>query len=130
MKTTAVNPFYGRPTTPRSSCRPPVTARRDIEKVVIGNATLYRADCFELVPWEDTCGENPVPCPRPLEQVRYICDATPAESILDPFLGSGTTGVAAVLAGKRFVGIEQDPLYFDYACRRIERACERSPRLA
>ena len=76
----------------------------------------------ELVPWERTCGENPVPCPRPLEQVRWICDSTPAESIVDPFLGSGTTGVAAILAGKRFTGIERDPLYFDYACRRIELA--------
>jgi DNA modification methylase len=57
-----------------------------------------------------------------LEQVRYICDSIRANSILDPFLGSGTTGVAAVLAGKRFVGIEQDPAYFKYACQRIERA--------
>jgi len=37
-------------------------------------------------------------------------------------MGSGTTGVAAVLAGKQFVGIEQDPVYFTYACRRIEKA--------
>lgn len=76
----------------------------------------------ELMPWDDACGENPVPCPRPLEQVRYICDSIQAQTILDPFLGSGTTGVAAILAGKQFVGIEQDPVYFEYACRRIERA--------
>ena len=37
-------------------------------------------------------------------------------------MGSGTTGVAAIRAGKRFVGIEQDPVYFDYACERIRRA--------
>lgn len=37
-------------------------------------------------------------------------------------MGSGTTGVAAVLAGKRFVGIERDPVCFEYACRRIEAA--------
>ena len=76
----------------------------------------------DLRPWDGYAGGNPVPCPRPLEQVRYICDSIRAESILDPFLGSGTTGVAAVLAGKRFVGIERDPVYFEYACRRIERA--------
>jgi len=40
----------------------------------------------------------------------------------DPFMGSGTTGVAAIMAGKRFIGIEQDEVYFDYACKRIERA--------
>lgn len=67
-------------------------------------------------------GDNPVPCPRPLEQVRYFCEGVRADSILDPFMGSGTTGVAAVLAGKRFIGIERDPVYFEYACKRIERA--------
>lgn len=82
----------------------------------------------ELGPWQETLSGNPVPCPRPLEQVRYFCDSVRATSILDPFLGSGTTGVAALLAGKRFIGIEQDPVYFAYACRRIERAwrdCQR-----
>lgn len=42
--------------------------------------------------------------------------------ILDPFMGSGTTGVAAVRAGRRFIGIEIDPDHFDIACERIERA--------
>lgn len=64
---------------------------------------------------------SPVPCPRPLEQVLYFCESVRARSVLDPFLGSGTTGVAALLAGKTFVGVEQDKVYFDYACRRIER---------
>lgn len=49
-------------------------------------------------------------------------------SVLDPFMGSGTTGVACVQAGVRFVGIERDPAYFDIACRRIEEAY-RQPRL-
>jgi tRNA G10 N-methylase Trm11 len=76
----------------------------------------------DLRPYDGYKGENPVPCPRPLEQVRYFCDAIQAESILDPFMGSGTTGVAAILAGKRFIGIEQDPVYFEYACHRIQIA--------
>ncbi|MDX1968853.1 MAG: site-specific DNA-methyltransferase [Planctomycetaceae bacterium] len=76
----------------------------------------------EMPPWTDTQRGNPVPCPRPLSQVRFICDSVRGNALLDPFLGSGTTGVAALLAGKRFVGIEQDPIYFDYACRRIETA--------
>ena len=78
----------------------------------------------DLTPWDGYRGGNPVPCPRPLEQVRYFCDSIPAETILDPFMGSGTTGVAAVLAGKRFIGVEQDPVYFEYACRRVEKASE------
>ncbi|HEY1684369.1 MAG TPA: site-specific DNA-methyltransferase [Tepidisphaeraceae bacterium] len=75
----------------------------------------------DLQPWDGYTGGNPVPCPRPLVQVRYFCDAIRADSILDPFMGSGTTGVAAVLTGKRFVGIERDPVYFRYACQRIEK---------
>lgn len=76
----------------------------------------------DLRPWDAACGDNPVPCPRPIEQVEYICNSIRAQSILDPFMGSGTTGEAAIRAGKRFVGIEQDPVYFAYACKRIEAA--------
>lgn len=42
------------------------------------------------------------------------------DSILDPFMGTGTTGVAAVRLGRAFVGIEREPRYFDIACKRIE----------
>jgi len=42
--------------------------------------------------------------------------------VLDPFMGSGTTGVAAVNAGRQFIGIEREPKYFDIACRRVEYA--------
>lgn len=45
-----------------------------------------------------------------------------AQTILDPFMGSGTTGVAAMQMGKRFIGIEREEKYFDVACKRIEDA--------
>ena len=51
-----------------------------------------------------------------------------AETILDPFMGSGTTGVACANLGRKFIGIEIEPKYFDIACRRIEEAY-RQPRL-
>ena len=44
------------------------------------------------------------------------------QTILDPFMGSGTTGVACVKLGRKFIGIELDERYFDIACRRIEEA--------
>ena len=50
------------------------------------------------------------------------------QTILDPFMGSGTTGVACVNLGRKFIGIEIEPKYFDIACRRIEEAY-RQPRL-
>jgi site-specific DNA-methyltransferase (adenine-specific)/modification methylase len=54
--------------------------------------------------------------------LRQIGDAA---LILDPFMGSGTTGVAAVKLGRRFIGIEIEPKYFDIACRRISDALAR-----
>lgn len=52
----------------------------------------------------------------------------PREVVLDPFMGSGTTGVACARLGRRFIGIEREGTYFDAACRRIEEAY-RQPRL-
>ncbi len=53
----------------------------------------------------------------------WVADFTDnGETILDPFMGSGTTGVAAVQMGRDFIGIEREPKYFDIACRRIEEA--------
>lgn len=45
-----------------------------------------------------------------------------AQTILDPFMGSGTTGVAAVQMGRDFIGVEREPKYFDIACKRISDA--------
>jgi site-specific DNA-methyltransferase (adenine-specific)/modification methylase len=47
---------------------------------------------------------------------------TPANSILDPFMGSGSTGIAASNLGRTFIGIEREPKYFDIACSRIKAA--------
>ena len=63
------------------------------------------------------------PTMKPLEVMKWCIDqAGNPESILDPFMGSGTTGVAAVQMGRKFIGIEREPKYFDIACKRIEQA--------
>jgi DNA modification methylase len=54
--------------------------------------------------------------------IEYASRHGAAASVLDPFMGSGTTGVAAVQMGRKFIGIERDPRYFDIACKRIEEA--------
>ncbi len=51
-----------------------------------------------------------------------------AKTVLDPFMGSGTTGVACANLGRSFIGIEREPSYFDIACRRIDEAYKQ-PRL-
>lgn len=67
-------------------------------------------------------GEHPTEKPRRLMS-EIVADFTrPGQVILDPFMGSGTTGVAAVMASRGFIGIEREPKYFDIACKRIEDA--------
>lgn len=64
------------------------------------------------------------PSQKPIEVMEWCVSQIPetAQTILDPFMGSGTTGVAAVQMGRRFIGIEREPKYFDIACKRIEDA--------
>ena len=50
----------------------------------------------------------------------------PGATIIDPFLGSGTTGVASINLGRKFIGIEREPKYFEIACKRIEHATEQA----
>ena len=50
------------------------------------------------------------------------CDNPIMEVVLDPFMGSGTTGVACINLGRKFIGIEIEKKYFDIACERIEQA--------
>ena len=65
---------------------------------------------------------HPAPMPRAMADGHIISWSNPSETILDPFMGSGTTGVAAVQMQRQFIGIEREPTYFDIACRRIEQA--------
>lgn len=70
------------------------------------------------------------PCPKPLAWMKWLVNrvSLPSHTILDPFMGSGTTGVACVKLDRKFIGIEIEPKYFDIACRRIEEAT-RQPKL-
>lgn len=64
------------------------------------------------------------PCPKNEGIMRRLVLrlTNASDTVLDPFMGSGTTGVAAVQLGRQFIGIEKEPKYFDLACRRIESA--------
>jgi|SRR5690625_2734748 len=66
--------------------------------------------------------------PLALMELPIRASTKDGQTILDPFMGSGTTGVACVNLGRKFIGIEIDETYFDIACRRIEEAY-RQPRL-
>lgn len=64
---------------------------------------------------------HPTQKPLPL-MIWCVAFAENARTVLDPFMGSGTTGVACVDLGRSFVGIEREPKFFDIACRRIDAA--------
>lgn len=76
----------------------------------------------------DSCtimGRNHHPTVKPLALMRYLCKLTTTPTggvVLDPFMGSGTTGVAAIQEGRRFIGVELDPQYYAIAERRIANA--------
>jgi len=64
------------------------------------------------------------PTQKPVSVMAWCVNQAPdsPKTILDPFMGSGTTGVACAQLGRKFTGIEREPKYFDIACRRIEDA--------
>ena len=65
------------------------------------------------------------PTEKPLPLMEWCVGFTPPDAIVcDPYMGSGTTGVAAVQTGRSFIGIEIDPTYFEIAVRRIDKAID------
>ena len=70
------------------------------------------------------------PTAKPIALMEWLVKtySHPDETVLDPYMGSGTTGVACITSGRKFIGIEIDPDYFEIACRRIE-AAQRQTRL-
>ena len=66
--------------------------------------------------------DHPTVKPLPWMQWAVGLGSRAGEMVIDPFMGSGTTGVACMSLGRSFIGIECEPKYFDIACRRIEDA--------
>ena len=80
-----------------------------------GPAKLYRQSVLSY--------RKEHPTQKPVELMAWCIEqAGNPQTILDPFMGSGTTGVAAIQLGRQFIGIEREPKYFDIACERISRA--------
>ena len=99
-----------------------------IPAVCAGNIPRRGQDAFDF---SIVNGDKPDhPSPKPLPYMLRLLDrvSEPEWRVLDPFMGSGTTGVAATKLGRAFTGIEREQSYFDIACRRIEEAY-RQPRL-
>ncbi len=69
----------------------------------------------------DRTGNEFHPTEKPIFLMKQIVDFTQG-TVFDPFMGSGTTGVACMELGRKFIGIEKEPKYFDIACKRIDMA--------
>lgn len=107
-----------------------------------GTKSEYTADVFTFNPepakagaqgigrekWEAEFTTHPCPKPVPLYNQLVKAFAQDVDTVYDPFMGSGTTGVAALNLGKKFVGIELGERFFDQACEKIENA-QRQERL-
>jgi len=101
-----------------------------------GTKSNYTADVFTVNPepakagiegigrekWKTEFTEHP--CPKPVALYEQLVNpfAQGVDTVFDPFMGSGTTGVSAMKLGKKFVGIELGERFFDQACERITNA--------
>ena len=84
-----------------------------------GNARVFDFDPLARGTYRD----KQHPTQKPVELMEWCLSFVPkALTLLDPFMGSGTTGIACHNHGRSFIGIERDPKYFDIACRRIDDA--------
>jgi len=88
-----------------------------------GVARVFRHQWDGMMKASERGIERVHPTQKPIELMKWCLEQIPdSGSILDPFMGSGSTGVAAVKLSRKFTGIEIDPGYFDIACKRIEQA--------
>lgn len=91
--------------------------------IAVGDATLANRGLPDI--WRHQWASqrpNGHPAEKPQGLLERIVRETPGHSVLDPFMGSGTTGAACAKLRRGFVGIEIDEKYFDIACRRIGEA--------
>ena len=99
------------------------TDKRIMKRIAEGKtARLY--DWWEINQVKNVSAEKTEhPCQMPVEVMERIVKILPEEyTIIDPFMGSGTTGVACVNTNRNFIGIEKDDKYFEIANKRIEEA--------
>ena len=83
---------------------------------------LIKGDSFEEVKkLEKTYNTHPTV--KPIKLMKYLCEITKTPTggtVLDPFMGSGSTGIACIKTGRKFIGIEREEKYFEIANARLK----------
>ncbi|MBQ9694655.1 MAG: site-specific DNA-methyltransferase, partial [Kiritimatiellae bacterium] len=74
-----------------------------------------------IAPWEKSCGKHPTQKPLALMVRAFLASTKENALVLDPFAGSGSTGIAANLIGRRFIGIEREREFVEMAVKRREQ---------
>ena len=112
----------------RKTKRVPHYFNYDLMRKLAGNRQM--TDVWRMpaiAPWEKSCGRHPTQKPLALVVRAILACTNTSARVLDPFTGSGTTGIAANLVGRRFVGIDSERSYLDMAVRRrLELECVHS----
>jgi DNA modification methylase len=91
------------------------------EPILFYNIERLENDVFNFANYHDDTG-HPTTKPTKLMELLVARMSNPGDTIIDPFMGSGTTGVACVKLGRNFIGIEKEPKYFEIAEKRIAAA--------
>lgn len=99
----------------------------NFSKADIASCTHFQKTETVTIPWTNFIitheAETDHPCERPVSLYEWCINyLPPIDSVLDPYMGSGSVGIACQNTNKAFVGIEREPKYFEDACRRIEDA--------
>jgi hypothetical protein len=94
------------------------------EPILFFNVESLANDVISTPNFHDDFGH---PTTKPIPLMLRLLAIMPTGTVCDPFMGSGTTGVAAVRLGRRFIGIEIEPKYFEIAKRRIIEALNSQP---
>jgi len=97
----------------------------NFSKVEIASCTHGKKTELIKIPWTNFVNTKTTdhPCERPINLYKRCLNYLPwMETILDPYMGSGSCGVACANLGRKFIGIEIEPKYFDIACERIAAA--------
>lgn len=97
-----------------------MVAHRTGGKLLWSNDAKASPNIFSLMPPRER--QHPNEKPIPLIAHFVALHTAPAQMILDPFMGGGTTGVVAARQGRKFIGVEMDPSHFETACRRVSEA--------
>jgi site-specific DNA-methyltransferase (adenine-specific) len=109
----------------KNTCTPNRWGMKNVEPVLMmrkgGARAFYDCGVKQFEACDNIVGDKVYPTEKPVRLLeRYLsASSLPGHVVLDPFMGGGSTGVAAIVTGRNFIGFEVDPAYYGVACRRM-----------